>query len=135
MPRVAAVCFDAGGTLVHLDPPPDVVFAGLSEVLGTLRRAGLPLAVVSNWDPGLAHLLERLGLRDAFAVVVASAEVGVAKPDPRISTLALDVLGMPPAEVLHVGDLYDLDVVGGLCITDLPALLPIVVGTGPRAGR
>ena len=50
-------------------------------------------------------------------MVIDSAVVGVAKPDPRIFTLALDALGLPDADrgtVVHVGDSLRYDVTGAL---------------------
>ena len=85
------------------------VIEGVEESLRRLRTLGLVLAVVSNWDAGLAGHLERAGLSHWFAEVVTSAAEGVAKPDPRIYTLTLERLGVEPARALHVGDepVYD----------------------------
>jgi putative hydrolase of the HAD superfamily len=51
-------------------------------------------------------------LREFFEVVVDSALGGYEKPDPRIFEHALAVSGAEPATTLHVGDLYDADVLG-----------------------
>jgi HAD superfamily hydrolase (TIGR01509 family) len=77
---------------------------GALETLAALRARGLALAVVSNWDVGLAEHLERLGVDDLFSVVVTSAEAGAAKPDPAPFLLALKRLGVQPGRALHVGD-------------------------------
>ena len=74
--------------------------------------AGLKLGVVSNSDGRVAEALEAAGLRGYFDVVVDSALAGVEKPDPAIFRAALDVLDVPPAEALYLGDLYDVDVLG-----------------------
>ena len=70
--------------------------------LQKLRRHGLAVAVVSNWDVGLARHLDGLGLGDV--TVVTSAEAGAPKPDPAVFTLALELLGVQPSRALHVGD-------------------------------
>jgi putative hydrolase of the HAD superfamily len=44
--------------------------------------------------------------------VVTSAEVGAAKPEPRVFERALAVAGVAPGEALHVGDKVDNDVQG-----------------------
>jgi putative hydrolase of the HAD superfamily len=85
---------------------------GTLEALGRLKRAGVRLAVVSNSDGRTATALAAAGLLDAFEFVIDSGEVGVEKPDPRIFRFALDRLGMDAAEVLYVGDLYEVDAVG-----------------------
>ena len=70
--------------------------------LHKLRRHGLAVAVVSNWDVGLARHLDGLGLGDV--AVVTSAEAGAPKPDPAVFTLALELLGVQASRALHVGD-------------------------------
>ena len=80
--------------------------------LETLRRLGLRLAVVSNSNGTVAGLLEALGLAGWLDAVVDSGVVGFEKPDPRIFRHAAAALGVEPAEAVHVGDLYSVDVVG-----------------------
>jgi len=77
---------------------------GAITTLEQLRGRGLDLAVVSNWDVGLAEQLERIGADHLFSTVVTSAEAGAAKPDPAAFRLALQRLGVEPARALHVGD-------------------------------
>jgi FMN phosphatase YigB (HAD superfamily) len=43
---------------------------------------------------------------------VDSGAVGVEKPDPRIFTIAAERLGIPPEQLMYVGDLHALDIVG-----------------------
>lgn len=81
-------------------------------VLRTLADLGLRLGVVSNADGRVRTQLKLLGLLPWFDPVVDSHEVGVAKPDPTIFRVALDRLGIAPAEALYVGDMVDTDVVG-----------------------
>ena len=82
-------------------------------VLDRLAGAGVPLAVVSNWDSRLEPLLERLGLARYFAAVCGSHTLGVEKPDPRLFDHALARLGVPACRALHVGDLPETDWAGG----------------------
>ena len=77
---------------------------GALETATALRARGLELAVVSNWDIGLAEQLERIGAASLFTTVVTSAEAGAAKPDPGPFRLALDRLGVAAGRALHVGD-------------------------------
>src|SRR5205807_3373387 len=50
-----------------------------------------------------------------MGVILDSAVVGVAKPDPAIFRIALDALGVPAGgTVLHVGDSLRYDVAGAL---------------------
>jgi HAD superfamily hydrolase (TIGR01509 family) len=70
--------------------------------LGKLRRHGLAVAVVSNWDYALARHLQALGLGDV--TVVTSAEAGAPKPQPAVFRCALELLHVRPERALHVGD-------------------------------
>ncbi len=82
------------------------------DVLAELRSRGYRLGVVSNWDSRLIPLCERLGVTPHMEFVVASAAVGVEKPDRRIFDLALARAGVPAHRVVHVGDDYEADVLG-----------------------
>jgi putative hydrolase of the HAD superfamily len=81
-------------------------------VLRALRAGGARLVVVSNWDVSLHEVLERSGLSPLVDGAVTSAELGVAKPDPRIFERALALAGTRPDEAWHVGDSVDADVEG-----------------------
>jgi len=70
--------------------------------LARLRRYGLAVAVVSNWDIGLHEQLHDLGLGDV--AVITSAEAGAQKPDPVVFERALDLLDVRASRALHVGD-------------------------------
>lgn len=62
----------------------------------------------------LRHLLDDLGLLDAFTVTVFSDETGVPKPGALPFATALEALGAPAAETVHVGDIRRRDVAGAL---------------------
>lgn len=72
------------------------------------------LAVVSNFDysPTALAILDAAGVRDLFAAVVVSDQVGWRKPRPDIFRYALDATGADPARTLFVGDKAELDVAG-----------------------
>jgi len=101
------------------------VGTGAMAGLRALAALGLPMGVVSNSDGTVQAELRRLGVCYApdqegadgipVGVVVDSAVVGVAKPDPAIFGMALDALGVPASgTVLHVGDSLRYDVAGAL---------------------
>ena len=108
------------------------VGTGTLDGLRALAALGLPLGVVSNSDGTVQSQLRRAGVcyvpdtprepREPAApagvpvgVIVDSAVVGVAKPDPAIFHIALDALGVPAADtVLYVGDSLRYDVAGAL---------------------
>jgi putative hydrolase of the HAD superfamily len=114
------IAWPAGGTRLVTDlravNPPfglwSVCLPEAREALETLRRLGLRLAVVSNSNGSVARLLEALDLARWLDAVVDSGVVGFEKPDPRIFRAAAEALGVEPAEAVHVGDLYSVDVAG-----------------------
>jgi putative hydrolase of the HAD superfamily len=90
-------------------------FAAYPDVLPALRELrdrGLTLVVASNWDCSLPEWLARAGILELVEGVVTSAEVGAAKPSPRVFERALAVAGVGAEEALHVGDKVDNDVEG-----------------------
>jgi putative hydrolase of the HAD superfamily len=80
--------------------------------LAALRRMGLRLVVVSNWDCSLREVLAATGLAPLLHGAVASAELGVAKPDPAPFRHALAMAGVPATSAWHVGDQVEADVAG-----------------------
>ena len=88
------------------------VFPDVFPCLDALAALGLPLGVVSNWDSRLHAVLRGLGLTERFRFALTSAEFGAEKPHPSIFREAARRFGLPPEEVLHVGDLLRDDVEG-----------------------
>jgi 2-haloacid dehalogenase len=87
---------------------------GASEVVPALC-AKYRLALITN---GLRDVqrprLAGSAIRDCFAEVIISEEIGAAKPDPAIFDAAFARLGRPPrTEVLLVGDSLTSDIAGG----------------------
>lgn len=80
--------------------------------LDALKFHGLRLVVVSNANGTLCAHMRRLGLDDCFHTILDSQDHGVEKPDPRFFRIALDQSGASPDTTVHVGDLYQVDVLG-----------------------
>lgn len=95
-----------------LGPAAFSIYPETGRVLSRLRGSGYRTAVVSNWHCGLGSFCAELGVGALVDDVVASAEVGAAKPDARIFLEAARRLGLPPERMLHVGDTPDEDVAG-----------------------
>lgn len=103
------------------------------QVLRELRKRGVALGLVTNgWPQPQRAVLVACDLSKYFAALVVSGEVGVAKPDPRSYHLALDTLGIVPADAWFVGDSPRNDVWGPQQLGMRAAWLP----TGhPLAGE
>ena len=74
----------------------------------TRLRAKYRLFALSNGNADL----ERCGIADLFEGHITASAAGAAKPDARIFAQLLRTAGVPPIEVLHVGDDPLADVVG-----------------------
>lgn len=85
---------------------------GVPDVLAALGDAGLRLVVVSNANGTLRDHFRRLGLDRYFLCILDSHEEGFEKPDPRLFANALAKSGADAGSTIHVGDLYEVDVVG-----------------------
>lgn len=99
--------------VVHDAPP----------ALEALRRRGLRLGVISNWDKRLPALFETLELTSYFEVIITSAEVGFEKPSEKIFRRALDAVELPASSALHIGDSFEADVIGARGAGLTPVLL------------
>ena len=85
---------------------------GAIQVVKELARK-FKLGVISNGFTDVQYRkLETMGLRDLFACIVLSEEIGIRKPDPRIFLRAASLLHRQPQECLYVGDSYANDVIG-----------------------
>ena len=90
----------------------ELVPDGVVPALTALRAHGLKLVVVSNANGTLQAHMRRVGLAPHFDVVIDSHDEGVEKPDPRLFQIALERAGASPESTVHVGDIYQVDVVG-----------------------
>ncbi|MER7129402.1 HAD family hydrolase [Streptosporangium saharense] len=87
---------------------PDVApcLAALAASAGEPLRLG----IITNGDAAQQReKVERVGLGTALPVLVASSEVGVAKPRAEIFHAACAAIGLPPERVAYVGDRHDVD--------------------------
>jgi putative hydrolase of the HAD superfamily len=100
---------------------------GALDGLRAVAALGVPIGVVSNSDGTVEGDLRSIGLCYAphpaepvpgavpMGVIIDSAVVGVAKPDPAIFAIALNALNVPAGpNVLHVGDSLRYDVAGAV---------------------
>jgi len=85
---------------------------GLIPFLVRLRARGLRRVVVSNANGTLHAHFDRLGLTPYFDAIFDSHVEGVEKPDPRFFGIALERSGSRKETTVHVGDFYEIDVVG-----------------------
>ncbi len=93
---------------------PWFVYPDVFPALNRWRQQGIELAVVSNFDSRLYPVLKALNLAEYFTSVTISTEVGMAKPDSRIFTFALQKHNCLAEDVLHIGDSFKADYCGAI---------------------
>lgn len=106
----------AGDDPVHVEAAFEAFFRERNRVefypdaLPALQRlsARVPLAAVSNGNADLT----RIGVSAHFAFQLGAREHGAPKPEASIFHAACARLSAAPAQVLHVGDHVEMDIVG-----------------------
>jgi HAD superfamily hydrolase (TIGR01549 family) len=84
----------------------------LIPFLERLKARGLRRVVVSNANGTLHTHFDRLGLTPWFDAIFDSHLEKVEKPDPRFFEIALERSASRKETTVHVGDFYEIDVVG-----------------------
>ena len=78
---------------------------GVRELLQTLHEERFKLAVGSSGPPENVELvMDRLGRRQWFDVLVTATDVTRGKPDPQVFLIAAERLGIPPERCAVVED-------------------------------
>ena len=85
-------------------PPFQNVEPAIVEMVDALRSRGLKLGVVTNAASGDVEPWPRCVLAPRFDAFIASCDVGLLKPDPRIYQRCLAALEIAAAEAVFVGD-------------------------------
>ena len=81
----------------------DIVDRTLLEYIRSLRGK-YKIGLISNAWGDLRDFIIREKFDDAFDNLIISAEVGAAKPDPKIFQIALEQFGVSPSEAIFVDD-------------------------------
>jgi len=84
------------------------LYPDVRTALGALRGMGLAVVIAGNQPVQARPALEAMEL--PVDGVHVSDEWGVQKPDPAFFTRVTETAGLPPAEILYVGDRVDNDV-------------------------
>ncbi|HZT07133.1 MAG TPA: HAD-IA family hydrolase [Chloroflexota bacterium] len=98
------------------------LFPDVPDALRALQERGYRMGIVSNWESRLMSLCAAHGIADAFDFAVVSELEGYVKPHARLYRRALELAGVPPERVVHVGDKVREDV-GGAASVGIAAVL------------
>lgn len=80
------------------------IFPNAKEVLTRVKRK-FKVGLITNTPKENAYfVLDRLGLREYFEVIVTGDDVRRAKPDPEMILRACELLSVGPSETLLIGD-------------------------------
>jgi HAD superfamily hydrolase (TIGR01509 family) len=83
----------------------EAAMPGVEQFVRAASDAGLALAVASSSSIGwVSDHLDRLGMRDRFSVISCANDEVPAKPDPGVYLLAIDTLGVAPADAAAFED-------------------------------
>ena len=87
---------------------------GAEEIVRYLAEK-YPLTIVTNGFIEVQYeKFDKSGLRDCFAHIVLSEEVGCQKPNPRIFEEALRMNGLQAEDVVMLGDSWNSDIQGAI---------------------
>jgi len=79
---------------------------GAKEVLKELKEKGCRLAVASNRPSSFSEpLLKHLKIAQYFSFILCADQINSYKPNPKILSLILKKLNIPPEETVYVGDM------------------------------
>jgi len=83
-------------------------------MLDILKTRGFRLGIISNGadDQNTYTLIDKVKIRPYFEYIISSAAYGKRKPYAGIFQAALDHFGIPPGQVVMVGDTFEADIVG-----------------------
>ncbi|MBI2361561.1 MAG: HAD-IA family hydrolase [Deltaproteobacteria bacterium] len=98
------------------------LYPEVQDTLFSLRRRGLNVTIISNFDSRLFGILDGLGISTWVDSVVISSQAGYAKPAREIFLQALDLHQIKAEEAMHVGDSPENDA-SGACAAGLTGVL------------
>jgi len=100
--RYYPVLLEAYGAAIDVHT---VMYSGAMDAVEELKRRGYGVGICTNKPEGLAEiLLQRLGVRSAFASMIGADTLPVRKPDPEPLFEAARRAGGMPERCLLVGD-------------------------------
>ena len=99
------------------------LFDDVLPTLKVLKGRGLTLGLVTNASKDMLTTYSGMGLESYLDLVANSEEAGAEKPKPPLFLLALEKAGVSASESIHVGDQYELDIIGAQGVGINPILI------------
>ncbi len=112
--EVAALAEQLSEDFLNMTTARFSLLEGAEELVRYLAKK-YPLTVVTNGFVEVQYeKFDKSGLRDCFAHIVLSEEIGCQKPNPRIFEEALRMNGLQAEEVVMIGDSWSSDIQGAI---------------------
>ena len=112
--EVAALAEQLSEDFLNMTTARFSLLEGAEELVRYLAKK-YPLTVVTNGFVEVQYeKFDKSGLRDCFAHIVLSEEVGCQKPNPRIYEEALRMNGLQAEDVVMIGDSWNSDIQGAI---------------------
>lgn len=92
------------------------------EDAAVLKQLNYPLGILSNFNSTLKEKMD-VFFGDIFQDVLISEVLGVAKPNIEFYKKAVERIGVPPEQILYIGDSLKLDIKPALEIGMQPLLI------------
>ncbi|MCH4815893.1 MAG: HAD family hydrolase [Saccharolobus sp.] len=73
------------------------------------KKLGFKVVLVSNATRNIYKIIEDLGIKKYFDGIVASCDLNIMKPHPKIFSYAMEIA---KSDGIHIGDIYEIDVIG-----------------------
>lgn len=96
------------------------LFEDTEPFLRELKNQGYKIVMITNATRSVYKIVSDLGLEKYLDDIIASCDLGIMKPHPRIFRIAIEKYGMPR---YHIGDVYEIDYLGAMRAGIRPLLL------------
>ncbi len=83
---------------------PWYIYDEVIPCLNQWQKQGIELSIISNFDTRIYAVLESLNLKSYFQTITISSLTGVAKPDRKIFSKALEKHDCSPEKAWYIGD-------------------------------
>lgn len=100
-----------------------VLFEDVLPALRKIKERKLVIGILTNLDRDMAPLCGELGLDKYVDFVITTGEVGADKPNAPLFLAALKRASIESSEAIHVGDQYQVDVIGARGVGIKPLLI------------
>jgi putative hydrolase of the HAD superfamily len=100
-----------------------VLYEDVLPAMRKLKEKKLVMGILTNLDRDMIPLCRELGLDPFIDFIVTTAEVGADKPNAPIFLEALKRASVQPSEAVHIGDQYQVDVIGARGVGISPLLI------------